>query len=92
MSAAAGAPAAVLAAGFDSLMFCLSKSLGAPVGSLLCGSRDFILEARRVRKMFGGGMRQAGVLAAAGPLRRATSPAAATGRPRISSRRATTTN
>jgi threonine aldolase len=58
--------AAVLAAGFSSVMFCLSKGLGAPVGSLLCGSRDFVREGRRVRKMFGGGMRQAGVLAAAG--------------------------
>jgi threonine aldolase len=65
-AAALGTTAAALAAGFDSLMFCLSKGLGAPVGSLLCGSRDFILEARRVRKMFGGGMRQAGVIAAAG--------------------------
>ena len=58
--------AAALADGFDSVMYCLSKGLGAPVGSLLCGASDFIGEARRVRKMFGGGMRQAGVLAAAG--------------------------
>ena len=50
----------------DSITFCLSKGLGAPVGSLLCGDRDFIAEARRVRKLLGGGMRQAGVLAAAG--------------------------
>ena len=50
----------------DSLTFCLSKGLGAPVGSLICGSRAFIAEARRVRKMIGGGLRQAGVLAAAG--------------------------
>ena len=63
---ALGTTAVALARGFDSLMFCLSKSLGAPVGSLLCGSRDFIREARRVRKMFGGGMRQAGCIAAAG--------------------------
>lgn len=63
---ATGASAAQVAAGFDSVMFCLSKGLGAPVGSLLCGSRDFIAEARRVRKLFGGGMRQVGVLAAAG--------------------------
>ena len=63
---ALGTSAASLAAGFDSVMFCLSKGLGAPVGSLLCGSRDFIVEAHRVRKMFGGGMRQVGVLAAAG--------------------------
>ncbi len=51
---------------FDSVMFCLSKGLGAPVGSMLVGSKEFIEEARRVRKMLGGGMRQAGVLAAAG--------------------------
>ena len=50
----------------DSLTFCLSKGLGSPVGSLICGRRDFIARARRVRKMIGGGMRQAGVLAAAG--------------------------
>ena len=50
----------------DSLTFCLSKGLGAPVGSLVCGSRDFIARARRVRKSLGGGMRQVGVLAAAG--------------------------
>ncbi|HLX11155.1 MAG TPA: GntG family PLP-dependent aldolase [Thermoanaerobaculia bacterium] len=63
---ALGTTAAALAAGFSSTMFCLSKGLGAPVGSLLCGGRDLIREGRRVRKMFGGGMRQAGVLAAAG--------------------------
>lgn len=51
---------------FDSVMFCLSKGLGAPVGSLIAGSRNFIERARAVRKMFGGGMRQVGVLAAAG--------------------------
>ena len=51
---------------FDSVMFCLSKGLGAPVGSMLVGSREFFEEARLVRKMLGGGMRQAGVLAAAG--------------------------
>ncbi|WP_027717064.1 low-specificity L-threonine aldolase [Desulfovirgula thermocuniculi] len=50
----------------DSVMFCLSKGLGAPVGSLLAGSREFIARARRYRKALGGGMRQAGVLAAAG--------------------------
>jgi threonine aldolase len=50
----------------DSVMFCLSKGLCAPVGSVLCGSADFIYEARRARKVVGGGMRQAGVLAAAG--------------------------
>jgi threonine aldolase len=47
-------------------MFCLSKGLAAPVGSLLVGDEDTIREARRVRKMFGGGMRQAGIIAAAG--------------------------
>ena len=51
---------------FDSISICLSKGLGAPVGSLLLGSTDFIKKARRVRKVFGGGMRQAGFLAAAG--------------------------
>lgn len=50
----------------DSVSFCLSKGLCAPVGSLLCGSRTFIHQARRVRKLLGGGMRQAGVLASAG--------------------------
>ncbi len=50
----------------DSVMFCLSKGLCAPVGSILCGSKAFISQARRIRKMLGGGMRQAGVLAAAG--------------------------
>ena len=50
----------------DSVMFCLSKGLAAPVGSILAGSRDFVLRARRWRKMLGGGMRQAGVVAAAG--------------------------
>jgi threonine aldolase len=51
---------------FDSISVCLSKGLGAPVGSVLLGSREFIHKARRVRKVFGGGMRQAGYLAAAG--------------------------
>lgn len=51
---------------FDSISICLSKGLGAPVGSLLLGTKDFIHEARRFRKVFGGGMRQAGYLAAAG--------------------------
>lgn len=50
----------------DSVTFCLSKGLSAPVGSVICGSPDFIAKARRYRKMLGGGMRQAGVLAAAG--------------------------
>lgn len=55
-----------LAQSYDSVSLCLSKGLGAPVGSLLLGSRDFIQQARRLRKMLGGGMRQAGMLAAAG--------------------------
>ena len=50
---------------FDSVQFCVSKGLGAPVGSLIVGSRDFIEKCRPIRKMLGGGMRQAGVLAAA---------------------------
>ncbi|MBC7415880.1 MAG: low-specificity L-threonine aldolase [Herminiimonas sp.] len=53
-------------AGFDSVSVCLSKGLGAPIGSLLCGDRDFIIAAKRWRKMLGGGLRQAGILAAAG--------------------------
>jgi len=55
-----------LAAEADSVSFCLSKGLAAPVGSMVCGSREFIAQARRARKVVGGGMRQAGVLAAAG--------------------------
>ncbi|MEY3432817.1 MAG: hypothetical protein RL131_753, partial [Bacteroidota bacterium] len=51
---------------FHSISICLSKGLGAPVGSVLIGKSDFIKKARRIRKVFGGGMRQAGVLAAAG--------------------------
>jgi threonine aldolase len=49
---------------FDSVSVCFSKGLGAPVGSTLCGSKDFIARARRIRKMAGGGMRQSGLLAA----------------------------
>lgn len=63
---ALGVPVAALAAPADSITFCLSKGLSAPVGSLLCGSAAFIERARRNRKMLGGGMRQAGILAAAG--------------------------
>ncbi|MCX5645079.1 MAG: low-specificity L-threonine aldolase [Phycisphaerae bacterium] len=55
-----------LTRGVDSLSFCLSKGLAAPVGSVICGSQSFIAEARRTRKMLGGGMRQAGIIAAAG--------------------------
>ena len=58
--------AAQLAAPADSVCFCLSKGLACPVGSLLCGSRAFIGRARRARKMLGGGMRQAGIIAAPG--------------------------
>ena len=63
---ALGRPVAEITRKFDSVMFCLSKGLGAPVGSMLVGSRKFIDQARRYRKSLGGGMRQAGVLAAAG--------------------------
>ena len=55
-----------LAAGFNTVSVCLSKGLGAPVGSLICGTKADVWRAHRVRKMFGGGMRQAGILAAAG--------------------------
>jgi threonine aldolase len=63
---ATGAPVSEVAAQADSVTFCLSKGLGAPVGSLVVGTRAFIDRARRARKMLGGGMRQAGILAAAG--------------------------
>lgn len=63
---ALGIDVPALTRGCDSVAFCLSKGLGCPVGSLLCGSHDFIERARRNRKMLGGGMRQAGILAAAG--------------------------
>lgn len=63
---ALGIPAARLAAPADSVAFCLSKGLSAPVGSLLCGDAGFVGRARHFRKMLGGGMRQAGVIAAAG--------------------------
>jgi threonine aldolase len=59
----------------DSVMFCLSKGLGAPVGSMVAGSKEFIGKARVHRKMFGGGMRQAGVIAAAGLIALEKSPA-----------------
>lgn len=65
-SAALGTPVSQLVAPADSISFCLSKALCAPVGSLLVGTKDFIKQARRNRKLLGGGMRQAGVLAAAG--------------------------
>ena len=65
-AAASQTTAAALAAPFDSVMVCLSKGLAAPVGSVVVGSGDFIARARKIRKVLGGGMRQAGVLAAAG--------------------------
>lgn len=63
---ALGVPVGEIASRFDSVSVCLSKGLGAPVGSVLCGRSEFIGEARRWRKVAGGGMRQAGILAAAG--------------------------
>jgi threonine aldolase len=63
---ALGVPACALAQNSDSVALCLSKGLSAPVGSLLCGSKDFVERARKFRKMLGGGMRQAGIIAAAG--------------------------
>jgi threonine aldolase len=63
---ALGTDVASLTQKCDSVMFCLSKGLAAPVGSMLTGTKEFIDRARSVRKMFGGGMRQVGVLAAAG--------------------------
>jgi len=65
-SVAVGCEADALAQGFDTVSLCLSKGLGAPVGSVLAGPRELILAARRLRKMLGGGMRQTGILAAAG--------------------------
>ncbi|MDX6404147.1 MAG: threonine aldolase [Blastocatellia bacterium] len=73
-AAALGETVAALTRPVDSVMFCLSKGLGAPVGSMLLGTRAFIDEARVVRKMLGGGMRQAGVLAAAGLIALEESP------------------
>jgi threonine aldolase len=65
-AAALGVPVAALTRGFATVMFCLSKGLCAPVGSMLVGSRELMARGRSIRKMLGGGMRQAGVLAAAG--------------------------
>ena len=65
-AAALGIPARELTAPVDSVTFCLSKGLSAPVGSVLCGDEEFIRKAKRARKLLGGGMRQAGILAAAG--------------------------
>jgi threonine aldolase len=72
---ALGCAAAELVAPADTVSLCLSKGLGAPVGSMLAGSTAFVAEARRVRKAFGGGMRQAGVIAAAGLLALREGPA-----------------
>ncbi|MBM3496236.1 MAG: aminotransferase class I/II-fold pyridoxal phosphate-dependent enzyme, partial [Armatimonadetes bacterium] len=63
---ASGVPARRFAAQADTVTFCLSKGLGCPVGSVLCGTQTLIARARRVRKMLGGGLRQSGYLAAAG--------------------------
>ena len=63
---AGGVPVTALTSAFDSVSVCLSKGLGAPAGSVLCGNAEFVRSARRTRKMLGGGMRQAGILAAAG--------------------------
>jgi threonine aldolase len=65
-SAVTGIPPSEYAAYFDSVSVCLSKGLGAPIGSVISGTKEFIDQARRYRKIFGGGMRQAGILAAAG--------------------------
>ena len=65
---ALGVPAAEITRYADSVQFCLSKGLGAPIGSILAGDGEFIRRAHRIRKMLGGGMRQAGVIAAAGLL------------------------
>jgi len=65
-STASGVPVSQYAACVDSMMFCLSKGLASPAGSMLCGRREFIDRARRLRKRMGGGLRQAGVLAACG--------------------------
>jgi threonine aldolase len=63
---ALGVPVAEIASSVDSLQFCLSKGLAAPIGSMVVGTREFIQQGRRVRKMLGGGMRQAGIIAAPG--------------------------
>ncbi len=63
---ASGVPADEQARGYDSVTFCLTKGLGCPVGALVAGDREFIREARRYKQLFGGAMRQAGIIAAAG--------------------------
>ena len=73
-SAAAGRPVSGIVAKVDTVMFCLSKALGAPAGSMLAGTAEQIARGRLLRKRLGGGMRQAGVLAAAGLLALEQSP------------------
>lgn len=73
---ALGCDVAALTAGADSVSMCLSKALGAPIGSVVAGGADFVAEVRRVRKAFGGGMRQVGVIAAAARLALRDGPAA----------------
>jgi threonine aldolase len=65
-SVASGVPLEEYTQYFDAVSVCLSKGLGAPIGSVICGTEEFILKARRNRKMYGGGMRQVGIIAAAG--------------------------
>jgi threonine aldolase len=65
-SVASGTPVGEFAGEADAMMFCLSKGLGAPIGSVLCGEKEFIREARRARTLYGGAWRQAGIMAAAG--------------------------
>ena len=72
--AVAGVPVADYARHVDALMFCLSKGLGAPIGSVLAGSAEFIREARRLKVLFGGAWRQAGIMAAAGLIALADGP------------------
>jgi threonine aldolase len=74
-AAALGVDVKTLTKGFDTVMFCLSKGLGAPVGSMLVGSAELMAQARLFRKALGGGMRQAGVLAAAGLIALTKGPA-----------------
>ena len=75
---ALGVDVKALTRGFDTVMFCLSKGLGAPVGSMLVGSKELMDRARLYRKALGGGMRQAGILAAAGLIALEQGPAAST--------------
>jgi threonine aldolase len=67
-SVASGTPVGEFAAEVDAMMFCLSKGLGAPIGSVLCGPKEFVREARRAKTLYGGAWRQAGIMAAAGLL------------------------